>query len=48
MLNNSTLRGYMLNSLIISSGNAVLCTTLLGFLACYALTRFDLGCRPER
>ncbi|ARC39016.1 carbohydrate ABC transporter permease (plasmid) [Paracoccus yeei] len=42
VLNNSTLRGYMLNSLIISSGNAVLCTTL-GFLACYALTRFDLG-----
>ncbi|QDC10023.1 carbohydrate ABC transporter permease [Oceanicola sp. D3] len=37
-----TLRGYMLNSLIISSGNALLCTTL-GFFACYALTRFNLG-----
>ena len=37
-----TLRGYMLNSLIISSGNALLCTGL-GFFACYALTRFDLG-----
>ncbi|MFT4148897.1 MAG: carbohydrate ABC transporter permease [Paracoccaceae bacterium] len=42
VLNNPTLRGYMLNSLIISSGNALLCTTL-GFLACYALTRFDFG-----
>lgn len=41
VLNNPTLRGYMLNSLIISSCNAVLVTTL-GFLACYALTRFDL------
>jgi multiple sugar transport system permease protein len=41
VLNNPTLRGYMLNSLIISSSNAVLVTTL-GFLACYALTRFDL------
>ncbi|MDO5642077.1 MAG: carbohydrate ABC transporter permease [Paracoccus sp. (in: a-proteobacteria)] len=41
VLNNATLRGYMMNSLIISSGNAVLCTGL-GFLACYALTRFNL------
>lgn len=41
VVNNPTLRGYMLNSLIISSGNAVLVTGL-GFLACYALTRFDL------
>jgi ABC-type glycerol-3-phosphate transport system permease component len=41
VLNNPTLRGYMLNSLIISSSNAVLVTSL-GFLACYALTRFDL------
>ena len=41
VLNNPTLRGYMLNSLIISSSNAVLVTTL-GFLACYALTRYDL------
>lgn len=42
VLNNPTLRSYMVNSLIISSGNALLCTTL-GFLACYALTRFDFG-----
>lgn len=41
VINNQTLRGYMLNSLIISTGNAVLVTSL-GFLACYALTRFDL------
>jgi ABC-type glycerol-3-phosphate transport system permease component len=42
VLNDRTLRGYMVNSLIISTGNAVLVTTL-GFLACYALSRFDLG-----
>lgn len=42
VINNSTIRGYMLNSLIISSGNAVL-VTILGFLACYALTRFDFA-----
>jgi ABC-type glycerol-3-phosphate transport system permease component len=42
VLNDPTLRGYMINSLIISSGNALLVTTL-GFLACYALSRFDLG-----
>lgn len=42
VLNDRTLRGYMVNSLIISSGNALLCTTL-GFLACYALSRFDLS-----
>ncbi len=41
-LQSETLRGYMLNSLIISSGNAVLVTTL-GFFACYALTRFDMA-----
>jgi ABC-type glycerol-3-phosphate transport system permease component len=41
VLQDETLRRYMMNSLIISSGNAVLVTTL-GFLACYALTRFDL------
>lgn len=40
--NDETLRGYMVNSLIISSGNALLCTTL-GFFACYALTRFNIG-----
>lgn len=42
VLDDRTLRGYMMNSLIVSTGNAVLVTTL-GFLACYALTRYDLG-----
>lgn len=42
VLNDRTLRSYMINSLIISTGNAVLCTTL-GFFACYALSRFKLG-----
>lgn len=42
VLNDRTLREYMLNSLIISTGNALLCTTL-GFFACYALSRFDLS-----
>ena len=42
VINNATLRGYMVNSLIISSGNAFL-VTLLAFMACYALSRFDLA-----
>lgn len=42
VLNDRTLRGYMVNSLVISTGNAVLCT-VLGFFACYALSRFDMG-----
>lgn len=42
VLSDPTLRGYMVNSLIISSGNAVLVTTL-GFMACYALSRFDMA-----
>jgi multiple sugar transport system permease protein len=42
VLNNPTLRRYMANSLIISSGNALL-VTALGFLACYALSRFELA-----
>lgn len=42
VLTNETLRRYMINSLVISSGNAILVTTL-GFLACYALSRFDLA-----
>ncbi len=46
VLNSETLRGYMLNSLIISSGNAVLVTTL-GFFACYALTRFDMKAKES-
>lgn len=36
------LRSYMLNSIIISTGNAFLCTTL-GFFACYALSRFRMA-----
>lgn len=36
------LRSYMVNSIIISTGNAILCTTL-GFLACYALSRFNMS-----
>ncbi|HVG49521.1 MAG TPA: carbohydrate ABC transporter permease, partial [Rubellimicrobium sp.] len=39
---DETLRGYMLNSVIISTGNAVL-VTVLAFFACYALSRYDLG-----
>lgn len=42
VLTNETLRGYMINSMIISSGNALLVTTL-AFMACYALSRFDLA-----
>ncbi|AZO28685.1 MULTISPECIES: carbohydrate ABC transporter permease [unclassified Mesorhizobium] len=42
VLNNPTLRGYMLNSLVISSGNALVCTTF-GFFACYALSRFNMS-----
>lgn len=42
VLGNETLRRYMMNSIIISTGNAVLVTTL-GFMACYALSRFDIG-----
>ena len=38
---DETLRRYMLNSVIISTGNAVL-VTILAFFACYALSRFDL------
>jgi ABC-type glycerol-3-phosphate transport system permease component len=42
VLTDPTLQRYMMNSIIIASGNAVL-VTVLGFLACYALSRFDLG-----
>ena len=38
---DETLRRYMLNSVIISTGNATLVTTL-AFFACYALSRYDL------
>jgi len=39
---DETLRGYMMNSVIISTGNAVL-VTVLAFFACYALSRYDLA-----
>lgn len=42
VMNDETLRRYMMNSLIVSTGNAVLCT-VLAFMACYALSRFDLA-----
>jgi ABC-type glycerol-3-phosphate transport system permease component len=42
VLQDETLRRYMTNSLIVSTGNAVLCT-VLAFMACYALSRFDLA-----
>jgi multiple sugar transport system permease protein len=42
VIGNETLRGYMINSLIISTSNALL-VTVLAFLACYALSRFDLA-----
>lgn len=42
VLTDDTLRRYMVNSIIISSGNALL-VTVLAFFACYALSRYDLG-----
>lgn len=42
VLEDRLLRSYMANSIIISTGNAVLCT-ILGFFACYALSRFGLS-----
>ncbi len=42
VLNDPTLRRYMVNSLIVSTGNAIL-VTILGFMACYAMSRYDLG-----
>ena len=42
VLHDETLRRYMMNSLIVSTGNAVL-VTVLAFMACYALSRFDLA-----
>lgn len=42
VLTDTTLRRYMINSLIISSGNALLVTTL-AFMACYALSRYNLA-----
>ncbi len=46
VLNDLTLRRYMTNSLIISTSNAFLCTSL-GFLAVYALSRFELGAKES-
>ena len=42
VLGNTTLQRYMLNSVLVSTGNSVLVTTL-AFMACYALSRFDLA-----
>ena len=42
VLGDDTLRRYMFNSIVISTGNAVL-VTVLAFMACYALSRFDLA-----
>lgn len=42
VFHDETLRRYMLNSVIISTGNACL-VTVLAFFACYALSRYDLG-----
>jgi glycerol transport system permease protein len=42
VLSNTTLQRYMLNSILVSTGNSVLVTTL-AFMACYALSRFDLA-----
>lgn len=41
VLGNRLLRSYMVNSLVISTGNAILCT-VLGFFTCYALSRFAI------
>ncbi len=42
VLGDRLLRSYMVNSIIISTGNAILCT-ILGFFACYALSRFNMS-----
>lgn len=42
VIGNETLRRYMVNSMIISTSNALL-VTVLAFMACYALSRFDLA-----
>jgi multiple sugar transport system permease protein len=42
VLHDPTLRRYMTNSLIVSTGNALLCS-VLAFMACYALSRFELA-----
>jgi multiple sugar transport system permease protein len=42
VLGNETLRRYMINSIIVATSNAAL-VSVLAFMACYALSRFDLG-----
>lgn len=42
VLGDRMVRSYMVNSLIVSTGNAILCT-VLGFFACYALSRFGMS-----
>lgn len=42
VLTDETLRRYMFNSLVISSGNAIL-VTVLAFFACYALSRYNIA-----
>jgi multiple sugar transport system permease protein len=42
VLNDETLRRYMTNSLIVSTGNALLCS-VLAFMACYALSRYNIA-----
>lgn len=42
VLGDRLTRSYMFNSMIISTGNAVICT-VLGFFACYALSRFKMS-----
>ncbi len=44
VLHDPTLRRYMTNSLIVATGNAAL-VSALAFMACYALSRFDLAGR---
>jgi ABC-type glycerol-3-phosphate transport system permease component len=42
VLGDETLRRYMTNSIIVATGNSLL-VCVLAFMACYALSRFDLG-----
>lgn len=42
VLQDETLRRYMTNSIIVATGNSVL-VCILAFMACYALSRYDLG-----
>jgi glycerol transport system permease protein len=46
VFNDPVLRRYMMNSIIIASGNAVM-VTILGFFAVYALSRFNLAGRDS-